>query len=271
MTTLRLPLVSLPKRHHAVDLADDGVILRLAGLEELGDARQTAGDVLRLRGLARDLGDDLAGVDALAVLRDDVRADREEVARVEVAFARASSVSPVSGSLIVMRGREIGGARLDDDLAREAGDLVELLLHRDAFDEVAVLHDAADLGEDRRSRTGPTRRGSVPGFTVSPSLDLEHARRRRGGGARARGRCRRRSTSSPWRFMTTTVPSRFFGELARCSSWTMPSVRASSELCSILPRAAAPPMWNVRIVSCVPGSPIDWAAMMPTASPMLTL
>jgi hypothetical protein len=25
-------------------------------------------------------------------------------------------------------------------------------------------------------------------------------------------------------------------------------------------------MWNVRIVSCVPGSPIDCAAMMPTAS-----
>ena len=30
---------------------------------------------------------------------------------------------------------------------------------------------------------------------------------------------------------------------------------------------ATPPVWNVRIVSCVPGSPIDWAAMMPTASP----
>ena len=28
-----------------------------------------------------------------------------------------------------------------------------------------------------------------------------------------------------------------------------------------------PPVWNVRIVSCVPGSPIDWAAMTPTASP----
>jgi len=26
----------------------------------------------------------------------------------------------------------------------------------------------------------------------------------------------------------------------------------------------------VRIVSWVPGSPIDWAAMTPTASPMLT-
>jgi len=33
--------------------------------------------------------------------------------------------------------------------------------------------------------------------------------------------------------------------------------------------AAVPPMWNVRIVNCVPGSPMDWAAMMPTASPSL--
>ncbi len=33
---------------------------------------------------------------------------------------------------------------------------------------------------------------------------------------------------------------------------------------------AIPPKWNVRIVSCVPGSPIDCAAMIPTASPMPT-
>ena len=30
---------------------------------------------------------------------------------------------------------------------------------------------------------------------------------------------------------------------------------------------AVPPMWNVRMVSCVPGSPMDCAAMTPTASP----
>ena len=30
---------------------------------------------------------------------------------------------------------------------------------------------------------------------------------------------------------------------------------------------ATPPVWNVRIVSWVPGSPIDWAAITPTASP----
>ena len=33
---------------------------------------------------------------------------------------------------------------------------------------------------------------------------------------------------------------------------------------------ATPPMWNVRMVSWVPGSPIDCAAITPTASPMLT-
>ena len=36
----------------------------------------------------------------------------------------------------------------------------------------------------------------------------------------------------------------------------------------VMSAPATPPVWNVRIVSCVPGSPIDCAAMMPTASPM---
>ena len=44
----------------------------------------------------------------------------------------------------------------------------------------------------------------------------------------------------------------------------------TSMLFTAAERDAAPPMWNVRMVSCVPGSPIDWAAMTPTASPMLT-
>ena len=97
---------------------------------------------------------------------DDVRADREEVTRLERRCSASLSVSPVSGSLMRDARTEIRGARLDDDLAREAGDLVELLDHRDAFDDVAELHDAADLGEDRRSRTRPTPRGAGPASTL---------------------------------------------------------------------------------------------------------
>ena len=33
---------------------------------------------------------------------------------------------------------------------------------------------------------------------------------------------------------------------------------------------ATPPVWNVRIVNCVPGSPIDCAPIIPTASPIST-
>ena len=49
-----------------------------------------------------------------------------------------------------------------------------------------------------------------------------------------------------------------------------PSCLASCVDCSDT-RLAVPPMWNVRMVSCVPGSPMDCAAMMPTASPSFTI
>ena len=85
---LALALGVLAEVHDAVDLADDRVVLRLARLEQLGDARQTAGDVLGLRGLARDLRDDVAGLDVVAVVDEDVRADRQEVPRLALSRAR---------------------------------------------------------------------------------------------------------------------------------------------------------------------------------------
>ena len=54
----------------AVDLGDFGGVLGHAGLEEFGDARQAAGDVLGTGLIARGLGDDGAGVD-LGILGDD--------------------------------------------------------------------------------------------------------------------------------------------------------------------------------------------------------
>ena len=52
-----------------------------------------------------------------------------------------------------------------------------------------------------------------------------------------------------------------FGFLASKSSSTL------GRPCVIL-SPATPPVWKVLIVSCVPGSPIDWAAIIPTASPI---
>ena len=56
----------------------------------------------------------------------------------------------------------------------------------------------------------------------------------------------------------------FFGLRASNSSSTRgrPWVMSAAD--------AMPPVWKVRIVSWVPGSPIDCAAIMPTASPTPT-
>jgi len=48
-----LGLVVLAELHAAFDLGDDRVILRLAGFEQLGHARQTAGDVAGLGAFPR--------------------------------------------------------------------------------------------------------------------------------------------------------------------------------------------------------------------------
>ena len=64
----------------AVDLGDFGRVFRTARFEEFGHTRQTAGDVLGLRDLARRLGEQRAGLDLLAFFHDDVRAGRNRVA-----------------------------------------------------------------------------------------------------------------------------------------------------------------------------------------------
>ena len=69
------------------------------------------------------------------------------------------------------------------------------------------------------------------------------------------------------RTMATVWPSEFF-TMFLFLILILPSKFDSTNDCSEI--CAAPPMWNVRMVSWVPGSPIDCAAMTPTASPMLT-
>ena len=55
---------------------------------------------------------------------------------------------------------------------------------------------------------------------------------------------------------------------ARLRIFTLPAKLLSTNELSAT--CAVPPMWKVRMVSWVPGSPMDWAAITPTASPILT-
>ena len=74
---------------------------------------------------------------------------------------------------------------------------------------------------------------------------------------------------SPLREIAITSPRALFTVRMAGEKAATPLDLASTELATAV-RDAAPPMWKVRMVSCVPGSPIDWAAMTPTASPTFT-
>ena len=73
----------MPNSTTAVALVDDREILGLARLEQLGDARQAAGDVAGLGRFARDAGEHVAGLDQRPVLDRQDRVDRHEIARFE--------------------------------------------------------------------------------------------------------------------------------------------------------------------------------------------
>src|SRR5467141_3791107 len=126
--------------HASVDLRDDRLLLRLARLEQLGHARQTAGDVLGLGRLAGDLRDDVGRGHVDPIGHVEVGAHRQRVA-VPLGARRLRRVDDDAGLQAAL-------GVLDDDLAREAGDLVELLAHGHAFHDVLVLHLARELGED---------------------------------------------------------------------------------------------------------------------------
>src|SRR5579885_450513 len=148
---LALALGILAERDLAVDFGNDRELLGLARLEEFGDARQTAGDVLGLGGFARQLGNHVTGLDVRPFGDIDIGADRQEVAR--ILFAPVGRGHPRRAAAFVLdrdtRPRlEI--LRFDNHVVAGARAVVELLLHRAAFEDIAVLHRARDLGQDGR-------------------------------------------------------------------------------------------------------------------------
>src|SRR5262249_55601828 len=156
--------------HAPVDLGDDRLLLGLARLEQLSHPRQTAGDVLGLGRLARDLGDDVGREDVGPVARREDGPDRQRVA-----------VPLRAGGLLALGvGAHDDDARLqaalgvlDDDLPREAGDLVELLAHGHALGDVLVLHLSGELREDRVGERIPLdQHGARLYLQLGPNLDL---------------------------------------------------------------------------------------------------
>ena len=154
---LSLALGNLPVLHHAVDFADDSSFVGLAGFEQLDHARESAGNVFRLGGFARDFGQHVAGQDLIAILHHEVRARRHQVFPHALRHALLPAADNELGLVFLV-------GRIGHNPSRKAGDFVDLFMKRDALLEIFELHRTAHFREDGK-------RVRVPFHDDVPELD----------------------------------------------------------------------------------------------------
>ena len=124
--------------------------LGFARLEELGDARQTAGDVAGLRAFAGHTGEHVAGLHRRTVLDREHRAGRQHVAG---GLGGVVAGQGQAGTQVFLR--LAGDAILGDDALGDAGRFVGLLGERLALEQVLILHDAAGFRDHRHGERIP--------------------------------------------------------------------------------------------------------------------
>ena len=115
-----------------VDLGHRRRVLGAPGLEQLGHARQTAGDVAGLRLLATDLHEHVARVHHLTVAHFEARVGRQRIVR---------ELLPVRVEDVDRRLQLLVAVFHDDELLR-AGGVVDFLADRDLLLHVREPHGA---------------------------------------------------------------------------------------------------------------------------------
>src|SRR4029079_2465610 len=145
-----LVLVVAAKLPRARDLGDDGVILGTPRLEQLGNPRQTAGDVARLGALHRDTGQHVAGTHLMPGLDRHDRVHRQEGA----CLAHPPQLADLA--LLVLDGDSRpqihatrGSTPIDDHRVGDTGRLILPLADRHAFDQILEVDNALHRGEHR--------------------------------------------------------------------------------------------------------------------------
>ena len=128
-----------PEGDHPVDLAHDCEILGLARLEELRHSGQTSGDILGLGGFPGHLGKHVTRSDRLPLGYGQVGTHREQ--RTEIRRAGWALDGDTRAQLRVLG--------FDDDPRGDTGELVHLLLHRGALDDIPELHRPRHLRQNR--------------------------------------------------------------------------------------------------------------------------
>ena len=160
-TALALGFAAVGNR--AGDFRNNGHVFRLADFEEFGNARKTTGDILRLGGFAGTAGDDVTGVDHVAVLDHDDGADGQVEDGVRGAVAALQDLAGC-GIHDGDGGPVVCGPELHDGQRGLAGHVIDLFLDRLAVDDVSEADLAAFLADE----------GLVVGIPRGEDIALAH-------------------------------------------------------------------------------------------------
>src|SRR3569833_3551145 len=147
-----LALGLLAEADGAGDLRQDERVFRLAGLEQIGDARQTAGDVAGLRGLLRNTRDHVAHAHRRAGFLIDDGARRQVIHGRELGAGDVQLLALLIHQLdhgALLFGGRAAVLGIGDHQARETGHFIGGARYGDTLDEIAEAHAARHLGDDR--------------------------------------------------------------------------------------------------------------------------
>src|SRR3990167_1897546 len=136
----------------AADFCQDRGFLRTARFEQVGNARQTTGNVAGLRGFLGDTGDDITHTDLDPVGHTDQGVSRQEVLGRYVG-TRQQQILAVDTNHLHGRTDVLAGSRtilrIEDFDVGQTGQFVGLALDGDAFFHAHVGHGTFHFGNDR--------------------------------------------------------------------------------------------------------------------------
>ena len=165
-----LVLVVAAEADGAGDFRDDGRVLWLAGLEQFGHPRQTAGDVAGLGAFGRNTRQNVAWFHLCADVDRENRVDRQHVAGI-TATGELEDLAILA--LDDDRRTQIRPAPrrppVDDDALGDTGGFVERFRDRLALDQILEPDDAFDFGQNGRREYGSHSAMRWPRLTISPS------------------------------------------------------------------------------------------------------
>ena len=191
MMRAALALGVLAEAHHALVLGEDRGLARLARLEQIRHPRQTAGDVDGLGLAGRHARQHVAGhylelgggraalLQAARLLPGRGQHGIEHRAFGQLVLHRRVGAAEVQHGAVLVRkadARLLVGARrrpaaaLDDRHRGKAGEIVDALLHGNAFQQVLEFDPAHHFGNDRMRLCGSQVATVWPAFTLAPSF-----------------------------------------------------------------------------------------------------